>query len=147
MNQRLAAGKRHKGRVALIHRVEAFFYGQPLIEDGVGIIDLATADACQVATKQGLQHQDEWIALAPGEPLLEQIGADFHFFEERDLHGSSLTEGRAKAVGSRGSDEMLANSGGNRNSIVSSGPFNVETSTGPSRRSQFTPPTSTSGAE
>ena len=52
------------------------------------------------------------------------------------------------AVGSRGSEETLANSGGDRNAIVSSGPFNVETSTGPSRRNQFTTPsTSSSGAE
>ena len=65
VDQRLAAGDRHHGRAALVDRVEAFLDRQPAIEDRIGIVDLAAADAGEIAAKQRLQHQHERIAFAP----------------------------------------------------------------------------------
>ena len=49
---------------------------------GSGIIDLAAADAGEIAAEQRLQHQHERIALAAHDPLLEEVGADAYFLEK-----------------------------------------------------------------
>jgi hypothetical protein len=67
-------------------RIPAFLRRHAAIEDCVGIIDLAAADASEVAAKQRLEHQHQRIALSAEQLLLHQIAADTHFLEERYCH-------------------------------------------------------------
>jgi len=90
VDQRLAAGDRHHGRAALVDGVEAFLDRQPLVEDRIRIIDLAAAEAGEVAAEQRLEHQHERIALAAEQLLLEQICADAHLFQKRNPHRTQL---------------------------------------------------------
>ena len=64
VDQRLAAGNRHDRCAAFIDRVETVLDRQALVEDRVRIIDLAAADAGEVAAEQRLQHQHQRIALS-----------------------------------------------------------------------------------
>ena len=84
VDQRLAAGDRDHRRAALVDRVEALLHRQALVEDRVRIVDLAAADAGEIAAEQRLQHQHQRIALAAPQLLLEQIGADAHFLDETE---------------------------------------------------------------
>src|SRR5918995_2156493 len=88
VNERLAARDGDHRSSAFIDRLEAISDRQALVEDLVGIIDLAAAVASKVAAEQRLQHQHQRIALTAHQPLLEQIGADAYFFEERNNHRS-----------------------------------------------------------
>jgi hypothetical protein len=45
VDQRLAAGDRDHWRAAFVHGVEAFLDRKPFVENGIGIIDLAAAEA------------------------------------------------------------------------------------------------------
>src|SRR5665811_1294696 len=58
MDERLAAGYSHHRRAAFVDRVEAVLDRQTLVEDRVRIIDLAAADAGEIAAEQRLQHQN-----------------------------------------------------------------------------------------
>src|ERR1700704_3944317 len=86
MDQWLAAGNRNHGRAAFVNRIEALLDREPAIENGIRIVDLAATDAGEVATKQRLEHQNERIAFAPQQLLLEDIGADTHFLKKRHSH-------------------------------------------------------------
>ena len=79
VDQRLAAGNRDHRRAALVDGVEAFLHRQPPVEDRVRIVDLAAAEAGEIAAEQRLEHQHQRVALATHELLLEQICADAHF--------------------------------------------------------------------
>ena len=87
VEQRLAAGDRHHRRAAFVDRFEAFCDRQALVQDRVGIVDLAAAGAGEVAAEQRLQHQHERIALDAHEALLRHIGADADHLVERNGHG------------------------------------------------------------
>ncbi len=76
VDQRLAAGNGDHRRAAFVDRVEAFLYRKALVQNRVGIIDLAAAEARQIASEQRLQHEHERIALAPGKSLPEYVGAN-----------------------------------------------------------------------
>ena len=65
VDQRFAARDGDHRRAAFVDRVEAFLDRQPLVEDGVRIIDLAAAEAGEVATEQRFQHQHKRITLTP----------------------------------------------------------------------------------
>ena len=56
---------------------------QALVEDGVGIIDLAAADAGEIAAEQRLEHQHERIALTPSQTLTQHIGTDCGLLSQR----------------------------------------------------------------
>jgi hypothetical protein len=86
VNQRLAAGDRHHRGAAFVGGVPAFLRRHAAIEDGVGIVDLAAADAGEVAAKQRFQHQHQRIALPAHQLLFHQITADADFLEERYCH-------------------------------------------------------------
>ena len=62
MQQRLAARDHDHRRAAFLDRFEAFIDAQALIEDRVGVVDLAAAGAGEIATEQRLEHQHERIA-------------------------------------------------------------------------------------
>ena len=76
VDQRLAARNGDHRRAALVDRVEAFLHRQALVEDRVGIIDLAAADAGEIAAEQRLQHQHQRIALAALQALPQDVGTD-----------------------------------------------------------------------
>ncbi len=76
VDERLAARNGDHRRAALVDRVEAFLHRQALVEDGVGIIDLAAAEAGKIAAEQRLQHEHQRIALAALQPLAQHIRAD-----------------------------------------------------------------------
>jgi hypothetical protein len=86
VDQRLAAGNRHHRRAAFIDGIEALLYRQTPIQDRVRIVDLAAAEAGEIAAEQGLQHQHQRVAFAPAELLLEQICANAHFLQKRKPH-------------------------------------------------------------
>ena len=91
VDQRLAARDRHHRRAAFVDRVEAILDRKTLIEDRIRVVDLAAADASEIAAKQRLQHQDQRIALVTQELLLEQVSADLHFFEKGNFHNDSVS--------------------------------------------------------
>ena len=76
MDQRLAARNGDHRRAAFIDRVETLLHRQALVQNRIGIIDLAATDAGEIAPEQRFQHQHQRIALASGEPLFQHVGAD-----------------------------------------------------------------------
>ena len=91
VQQRLAAGDHHHRRAAFVDRLHAFFIGKALVENLVGIIDLAATGALQIAAKQRLQHQHQRVALATHEMLLDDIGANARALEHRYTHTVRLS--------------------------------------------------------
>jgi hypothetical protein len=86
MEQRLATGEHHDRGTALIYGIEALVDAQALIEDGVRIIDLATAGASEVTTEQGLQHQNQRIPSYTFQVPTDNIGAYADHLAQRDGH-------------------------------------------------------------
>src|SRR5262245_19756575 len=101
MDQRLAPGNGYHRRAAFVGGVEALLDRQPSVEDRIGIVDLAAADASEVAAKQRLQHEHKRVAFTPRQLLLEDVGANAHFLEKRDLHSFCLPVCRFRTVGQR----------------------------------------------
>ncbi len=74
MHQRFAAGDGDHGGAAFIHGFETFFGRKVFLENVRRVLDFAAARAGQVAAEQRLQHQDQRVALAAFEALLEDVG-------------------------------------------------------------------------
>src|SRR5262245_57943877 len=145
MEQRLATGDRDDRCAAFVDRRHALVVRQALIEDLVGIVDLAATGAGEVAAKQRLQHQHERIALAAGNVLAQHVSPDMSRLQKGNAHGATPTAYRS-AVTSVGSG--FRSSLGSRNSSVSRTPSISSTSTGPCRRRvSMTSTTNSSGAE
>src|SRR3989442_13866286 len=64
VQQRLSASDGPHWSAAFVNRREALLDREALIQDFVGIIDLAAAGARQVAAKQRLEHEHQRIASA-----------------------------------------------------------------------------------
>ncbi len=97
MDERLAAGNRYHRRAAFVDRVEALLDRQTLVEDRVRIIDLAATDAGEIAAEQRLQHQNERVAFATHDPLLEEVGPDAHFLEKGNCHSFLISRSICRA--------------------------------------------------
>ena len=89
MNQRFASGNGDHGSAAFVDRVEALLNRQSLVEDRIGVVDLAASRAGEVAAKQRLQHQHQRIPVAAGNPLPDEVGGDLGFPKEGN-HDESL---------------------------------------------------------
>ena len=76
VQQRLAAGDRDDGRAAFVDRLKRICDRDALVQDLVGIVDLAAAGAGQIAAKQRLKHQHQRVALPPRQLLPDEIRAD-----------------------------------------------------------------------
>ena len=63
VQQRLAAGDRDHRRAAFVDRLQALRDRQALVQDRIGIVDLAAAGAGEIAAEQRLQHQHQRVAL------------------------------------------------------------------------------------
>src|ERR1700722_16013797 len=83
VNERLAARNGDHRRAALVDRVETLLHREALVEDRVRIVDLAAAEAGEVAAEQWLEHQHERIALTPSQTLTQHIGTDDGLLSQR----------------------------------------------------------------
>ena len=90
VQQRLAAGDRHHRRAALIDGAQRVLDRNALVEDFVGIVDLAATRAGEIAAEQRLQHQHERVALSSGQPLPDQITTDMKLLKKRNSHDFCL---------------------------------------------------------
>src|ERR1700730_16888468 len=90
VQQRLAPRPHDHRSAALIDRGQGVLNRDPFVKNGVGIVDLAAAGASEVAPEQRLQHQHQRIALATGQVLPNDIGADPYNLSEWYAHGGSL---------------------------------------------------------
>src|SRR5215470_3320956 len=86
MEQRLAASEHHDRGTAFVGGIKALVDAQALIEDGVRIIDLATAGAGEVTTEQGLQHQDQRIPSHTFQVATDNISAYADHLAQRNGH-------------------------------------------------------------
>src|SRR5690606_34879494 len=84
------AGDRHDRRTALVDRAQRVLDTHPLSQDVGRIVDLAAPRAREVALKQGLEHQDQRIALIPLQLLLEDVARDPETLYEWNAHSFSL---------------------------------------------------------
>ena len=74
MHERLAAGDGDGGDTAFFDCFEALFGAEVALQDVGGILNFSAASAGQVAAEEGFEHQDERVAFASGELLLEDVG-------------------------------------------------------------------------
>ena len=86
MDQWFATGDRDHGGSALIGGGPALFGGQPFIENVVRVLDFATARTSEVATEEGLEHEDERVSFVAAQFLPENIGSDRPSLTDRDWH-------------------------------------------------------------
>jgi len=86
MDQWFATGDRNHGGSALIGGGPALFGGQPFIENVVRVLDFATARTGEVATEEGLEHEDERVSFVAAQFLPENIGSDRPSLTDRDWH-------------------------------------------------------------
>ena len=87
VDQRLAARNGDHRRAAFVDGVEAFLDRKALVEDSVGIIDLAATETREIAAEQRFEHEDERVALASFQALPHHIGADDGLLSQRYTHG------------------------------------------------------------
>jgi hypothetical protein len=73
VDQRFAARNGDHRRAALVDGVETLLHRQALVQDSVGIIDLAATDAGEIAAEQRFQHEHERVTLASGKPLPQDV--------------------------------------------------------------------------
>ena len=81
VQKRLAAGDRHDRRAAFVDRLETFVDRESLIQDLVGIIDLAASRASEIAAEQRLEHEHQRITLTPRQMLANDVRADARFLQ------------------------------------------------------------------
>ena len=86
VHERLAARNAHDGRPALFHGLETGLDRQVLLEDLGRVLDLAAAGAGEVASEEGLEHQDERVALPATQLLLEDVARDGVHLGNRHAH-------------------------------------------------------------
>src|SRR5262249_42739079 len=86
MQQRLAASNDDDRRTAFLDRLNALRHAEPLVQDRIGVIDLAAAGTGKVAAEQRLQHQDERVTLYPAQMLSDDVGANTNFLMQRNRH-------------------------------------------------------------
>jgi hypothetical protein len=74
VEQRLAAGDADDGRAALLYCGQALVDRQSALEHVRRVLDLPAPRAGEVAAQQRLQHEHERVALAPCQPLPDDVG-------------------------------------------------------------------------
>jgi len=73
--------------VGIVDRAERVLDRNALVQDFVGIIDLAAARAGEIAPEQGLQHQHQRIAFAACETLTNDVATHNQLLQERNAQG------------------------------------------------------------
>src|SRR6516165_9258462 len=92
VEQRLATGEHDDWGPTFIDGIKTLVDAQALIEDRVGVIDLATACTSEVAAKQRFQHQDQRIPPYTLQVLSDDIGAYADRLAQRDGHEAPSSE-------------------------------------------------------
>ena len=85
VEQGLAASDRDGGGTAIVDCFHALLEAQPLVEDRIGIVDLAAARAGEIAAQQRLEHQHQRIAAAL-DVLGQRIRADTGDLRKGESH-------------------------------------------------------------
>src|SRR5207247_9557472 len=88
---RLAAGKNHDVRAALLHGGQAMLDGEVLSQDVAAVLDLPAARTGEGAAKQRLEHEHQGIATVSPEALLEDVGRDRPHLRQRNAHAFWLS--------------------------------------------------------
>jgi len=86
MDQRFATGDRDHGGSAFLGGGPTLLGGQPFIENVIRVLDLAAARTSEIATEEGLEHEDEWVSLVAAQFLPENIRGDRPSLADRDWH-------------------------------------------------------------
>ncbi len=86
MKEGFPSRDRDDGGTALFRRDEAVFHGKASVKNFLRISNLSAADTPEVTSKQGLQHQDEWIAVISKESLTDEVTSNMTLLQERDSH-------------------------------------------------------------
>jgi hypothetical protein len=86
VNQRFAPRDRNHRRPGLLDRRQRLVDRHPLLEDVLGVLDLAAERTGQVALKQGLQLDQQRVLLAPVQLLREQVLRHLGRLSERGSH-------------------------------------------------------------
>jgi hypothetical protein len=89
MNEGFAAGDGNHGGTALVSRRPALFRSEAFAENVIGILDFTAAGAGEVATKEGLEHENERVALVAAEFLPEDIRSDGPSLADGNWHMGS----------------------------------------------------------
>ena len=98
VQQWFATGNRDHRRAAFLDRLDTFGDRHAAVQNFVGIIDLAAAGAGEVAAEQGLQHQDQGIAVLSFQTLLEYVAADGNRLTYWNTHGIDLSNRCADCI-------------------------------------------------
>ena len=59
--------------------VETLFQRKTLVQNGIGVIDLAATVTCEVAAEQRFEHERERVALVAHEVLTHDVCANPNF--------------------------------------------------------------------
>jgi hypothetical protein len=76
VDQRLATRDGHHRCIALVHGSQCLLHAHALLQDFLGLIDLAAARACQIALEQRLQHHRQRVTLLTAQLLAENVPRD-----------------------------------------------------------------------
>ena len=77
MEQRFAARDGDQGSAPhLIDGLEALLGSQLFFENVSGILNLPATGTGEIAAEEGLEHEDQWILLAPGKFLPSDVARD-----------------------------------------------------------------------
>src|SRR5262249_40059512 len=86
IHEGLAAGNGDHGRPALVHRPQTLLQAEVALQDVSGVLDLAAPRTGEVAAKQGLEHEDQRIALPTTKLLFQDITDDGPHLRCRNTH-------------------------------------------------------------
>ena len=86
MNQRFAARNGYDGRAALVNRAQRVVQAHALLENLLGVIDLAAAGAGEIALKQWLEHQNQRVALDAAQLATREITRHTIGLNQRNSH-------------------------------------------------------------
>ena len=86
VDQRLTTRNRHHRRPALVHGVERVFHAHALLENILGMIDLAATRAGQVALEQRLQHQHQRVFFFTSKLLAHDVTCHAVLLNQRYCH-------------------------------------------------------------
>jgi hypothetical protein len=84
VDQRLATGNGNDRCIALVHRCQCLLDAHALLQNFLGLIDLAAAGASQIALEQWLQHHRQRITLLTAQLLAKNVASDRGLLDKRN---------------------------------------------------------------
>jgi len=86
MDQWFATGDRDHGGSAFVGGGPALLGGQPFIQNVIRVLDLAATRTSEIATEEGLEHEDERVSLVAAQFLPDNIRGDCPSLADWDWH-------------------------------------------------------------